>query len=436
MATTVATVKLWGKSIGAVSWDDALQVANFEYDPDFQKSAIELSPFMMPLNDTIYSFPTLPTESFKGMPGMLADSLPDAFGNTLIDAWLAQQGRESKSFNPVERLCYIGNTGMGALEYFPAKGPRATQSNSLNMDALVSLAGEVLSDKNSLSTSFDVEEGSESIKDILKVGTSAGGARAKAIIAWNPQTQDVRSGQTNNEAGYSHWILKFDGVKGNKDKEAADPEGYGLIEYAYYLMAVDAGIHMTESRLLKENNRAHFMTRRFDRLGTDAKLHMQSLAGLEHFDYKKPGAYSYEQAFQTIRKLGLTTNTLEQQFKRMAFNIIARNQDDHVKNISFLMAQDGRWRLSPAYDVTYSYNPDGPWTGQHQMSLNEKRDDFSKSDFEDCGKNISLKRGRALEILQQVHSTVSNWQIYANKAGVSEIQTAQIQKAHRLNLLA
>lgn len=435
MAMTVATVKLWGKSIGAVSWDDELEVANFEYDPDFQKSAIELSPLMMPLNDTIYSFPALPKDTFKGMPGMLADSLPDDFGNTLIDTWLAQQGREAASFNPVERLCYIGNRGMGALEYSPSKGPRTTKSNSLNMDALVSLAGEVLSDKNSLSTSFDAAQDSESIRDILKVGTSAGGARAKAIIAWNPKTQDVRSGQTNTEAGYSHWILKFDGVKGNKDKEAADPEGYGLIEYAYYLMAVDAGIQMAESRLFKENDRAHFMTKRFDRLDAGAKLHMQSLAALKHFDYKKPGAYSYEQAFQTIRKLGLTTDTLEQLFRRMAFNIIARNQDDHVKNISFLMTQDGQWRLSPAYDVTYSYNPEGPWTGQHQMSLNGKRDGFSKSDFENCGKNIALKRGRAVEILEQVSSTVSDWRIYAGRADVSKIQTTQIQNAHRLNLL-
>lgn len=434
MAMTVATVKLWGKSIGAVSWNDELQVANFEYDPDFQKSAIELSPVMMPLNDTIYSFPTLPKDTFKGMPGMLADSLPDDFGNTLIDAWLAQQGREAASFNPVERLCYIGNTGMGALEYSPSRGPRAIKSNSLNIDALVSLAGEVLRDKNSLSTTFDAEQGSESIKDILKVGTSAGGARAKAIIAWNPQTQDVRAGQTNTEAGYSHWILKFDGVKGNKDKEAFDPEGYGLIEYAYYLMAVDAGIHMTECRLFKESGRAHFMTKRFDRLDAGAKLHMQSLAALEHFDYRQPGAYSYEQAFQTIRKLGLSTDTLEQQFRRMAFNIIARNQDDHVKNISFLMTQNGQWRLSPAYDVTYSYNPDGLWTGRHQMSLNSKRDNFSKSDFEECGKTISLKRGRAVEILEQVLSTVKNWPTYANRAGVSEAQTAQIKNAHRLEL--
>lgn len=432
---TVATVKLWGRSIGAVSWDENLQLANFEYAPDFQHSGIQLSPFMMPLGDKIYSFPALPKESFNGMPGLLADSLPDDFGNTLIDAWLAQQGRDATSFNPVERLCYIGNRGMGALEYSPTQGPRASKPKSLNMDALIKLASAALQDKLSLSTSFSGENDPEPIRDILKIGTSAGGARAKAIIAWNPETQDVRSGQIDTGSGYSYWILKFDGVKGNRDKEVADPEGYGLIEYAYYLMAKDAGISMSDSRLLRESGRAHFMTRRFDRDDKGAKLHMQSLAALEHFDYRKPGAYSYEQAFQTIRKLDLSMDTLEQQFRRMVFNIVARNQDDHVKNISFLMTQDGRWQLSPAYDVTYSYNPDGIWTGQHQMTLNGKRDGFSKQDFEDCGKTISLKRGRALDILEEVTGKVKSWPSYGEAAGVTDEQISQIGKAHRLNLL-
>lgn len=432
---TVAEVTLWGRVIGAVSWEEKRQVAHFEYDPTFRQSGIELSPFTMPLSDRIYSFPALSRETFKGMPGLLADSLPDDFGNALIDAWLATQGRTADSFNSVERLCYMGTRATGALEYAPALGPKTGQSASVDIAALVTLASAVLRKKHTLSTSLSAALGDKPINDILRVGTSAGGARAKAVIAWNRDTDEVRSGQIDAGPGFTYWILKFDGVDGNKDREVADPQGYGLIEYAYYLMASAAGITMEESRLLHEQNRSHFMTRRFDRVNDGPKLHMQSLGALEHFDYRKPGAYSYEQALLTIRKLGLGIDAVEQQFRRMAFNVIARNQDDHVKNISFLMNPQGQWALSPAYDVIYSYNPGGEWTGKHQMTLNGKRDAFTLDDFVACAQGCSLQKGRAEDIVNDVQDAVRHWADYAESAGVSGEQLRKIERELRLDLV-
>ena len=432
---TIAEVRLWGRAIGAVGWDGDTGVANFEYRPAFIDSGIEVAPITMPLADRIYSFPALPRETFHGLPGLLADSLPDDFGNALIDAWLAKEGRDPRSFDPVERLCYTGNRGMGALEYVPSVGPSARQSEKLDIQALVKLASEILTTRNAIQGSLAAPDRGDSLQDILRVGTSAGGARAKAIVAWNPDTNEVRSGQIEAGRGFSYWLLKFDGVSGNKDKELEDPAGYGLIEYAYHKMARAAGIRMNPCRLLKENGRSHFMTRRFDRTDSGRKIHMQSLGAMEHFDYKLPGAYSYEQALRTIRKLEMSTDSIEEQFRRMAFNIVGRNQDDHVKNISFLMDRSGTWTLSPAFDVTYSYNPSGAWTSTHQMSLNGKRDDFDLDDFKDCAKNASMKRGRAEEILGQVQNAVSKWKDFAEDAGVPHNVADQIARAQRTDLL-
>ena len=432
---TIAEVKLWGKTIGAVSWDENTGLANFEYEPAFIGSGIEVAPITMPLSDRIHSFPALPRETFHGLPGLLADSLPDDFGNALINMWLAKEGRDPGSFNPVERLCYTGNRGMGALEYVPSQGPLNTESTHVDVQALVELASEILTKRNQLNSSFSPLDRENSLQDILRVGTSAGGARAKAIIAWNPETDEIRSGQVKAEQGFFYWLLKFDGVSGNKDKELEDPAGYGLIEYAYYKMALEAGIEMKECRLLKENNRSHFMTRRFDRTDSGRKIHMQSLGAMEHFDFKKAGAHSYEQALRTIRKLGIPMDSIEEQFRRMAFNIIGRNQDDHVKNIAFLMDPSGTWSLAPAFDMTYSYNPNGAWTSTHQMSLNGKRDNFSLEDFKACSKNAAMKRGRAEEILLQVQNAVLKWKVFAKEAGVSEKVADRIAKAHRLNIL-
>jgi serine/threonine-protein kinase HipA len=432
---TIAQVKLWGKAIGAVSWDESAGLAHFEYEPDFIHSGIEVAPHTMPLSRQIYSFPALPRETFHGLPGLLADSLPDDFGNALINAWLASQGRSPESFNPVERLCYTGARGMGALEYLPSQGPFTGKSELVDVKALVDLASEILTRRNTLQGSLAPELRGGSLQDILRVGTSAGGARAKAIIAWNQKTNEVRSGQVKAGKNFSYWLLKFDGVSGNKDKELEDPAGYGLIEYAYYHMAQKAGINMEESRLLTENGRNHFMSRRFDRTDAGQKIHMQSLCAIEHFDFKKAGAHSYEQALRTIRRLDMPMTTIEEQFRRMAFNIIGRNQDDHVKNIAFLMDKSGNWSLSPAFDMTYSYNPQGDWTSRHQMSLNSKRDDFTIDDFEACAKNASMKRGRAKEIVQEVLTAVLQWQQFADKSGVPPDVADGIAKTHRTGIL-
>ncbi|GMQ83995.1 MAG: type II toxin-antitoxin system HipA family toxin [Gammaproteobacteria bacterium] len=430
--STVAEVRLWGRTIGAVSLGDDDDVAAFEYDPAFAGSGIEISPITMPLSSRVYTFPELSRKTFYGLPGLLADSLPDKFGHILIDAWLATQGRQPDSFNVVERLCYTGERGMGALEFAPATGPKARQASRIQIDKLVELASEVLTHRNNLQASFANESKEQALTDILRVGTSAGGARAKAVIAWNPSTNEVRSGQIPAGEGFEYWLLKFDGVSGNKDKELEDPKGYGIIEYAYYKMARDCGIDISECRLFEENGRRHFMTRRFDRLADGEKLHMQSLCALAHYDFNIAGAYAYEQALLAIRQMELPMSAIEEQFRRMVFNIVARNQDDHVKNIAFLMDKSGKWSLSPAFDVIYSYNPTGAWTASHQMTLNGKRDDFTMDDFKACAKAASMKRGRAEAIVNEVRETVSRWKDYADEAGVPAATRDQIQRTLRL----
>ncbi|MGQ0698943.1 MAG: type II toxin-antitoxin system HipA family toxin [Panacagrimonas sp.] len=429
---TTAEVQLWGRTIGAVSLEDDRETATFEYLPAFVGSGIELSPLRMPLARRVYTFPELPRKTFHGLPGLLADSLPDRFGDALIDQWLAMQGRAPASFSSVERLCYIGARGMGALEFKPVQGPKLRKSSPVDVAALVALASEVLTQRKGLKTSLRSAARRRALEDILRVGTSAGGARAKAVIAWNPKSNEVRSGQVEAGDGFGYWLLKFDGVSGNKDKELEDPKGYGAIEYAYALMAQAAGITMSECRLLEENGRRHFMTRRFDRLIDGGKLHMQSLGALAHYDYNLAGAYSYEQALQVIRQLGLPMAAVEEQFRRMLFNVVARNQDDHVKNIAFLMDREGRWSLAPAFDATYSYNPSGDWTAQHQTTINGRRDGFTLADFKACATSAMLKRGRDKIILGEVVDAVQRWPEFAKQAGVPDAQRKQIARVHRL----
>ena len=433
--STIAEVRMWGRTIGAVSLVDDHDTAAFQYTPEFARSGIEVSPLVMPLCERIHAFPQLPRGTFHGLPGLLADSLPDRFGNALIDAWLATQGRAPGSFDAVERLCYTGARGMGALEYAPATGPKPRDAGTVEIDALVQLASDVLSQRNHLRASFADPDKADALRDILRVGTSAGGARAKAVIAWNPETNEVRSGQVATDESFGYWILKFDGVAGNRDRELEDPQGFGAIEYAYTQMARAAGITTSECRLFEEGGRRHFMSRRFDRLARGEKLHMQSLGALAHYDYNAPGAYSYEQALAVIRRLGLPMAAIEEQFRRMAFNIVARNQDDHVKNIAFLMDKAGRWSLSPAFDVTWSYNPDGIWTSRHQMSMNGKRDDFTLEDFRACAKGASMKRGRAETILAEVTAAVTRWPEFAAEAEVMDSWREQIAASLRLDLL-
>lgn len=430
--SSLAEVSLWGSTIGAVALEDGAETAVFEYAPSFAQSGIEVSPLTMPLSGRLYSFPTLGSKTFYGLPGLLADSLPDRFGNALIDAWLARQGRTPESFNAVERLCYTGLRGMGALEYTPSTGPKGRGSSPVEVENLVALASEVLTNRDNLQGWLHKEGQDTTLRDILHVGTSAGGARAKAVIAWNPTTNAVRSGQVKAGKGYEYWLMKFDGVSNNKDKELEDPKGYGAIEYAYYRMAVDAGITMSPCRLFEENGRRHFMTQRFDRLEGGEKLHMQSLCGLAHYDFNEAGAYGYEQALQVIRQLGLPMSAIEEQFRRMVFNIIGRNQDDHVKNIAFLMDKSGAWTLSPAFDMTYSFQPSGEWTSVHQMTLNGKRDRFILDDFKTCAKAASIKRGRAESMIAEVRNVIQRWPDYAENAHVLPQHRDRIQKTLRL----
>jgi serine/threonine-protein kinase HipA len=433
--STDASINLWGREVAAVSWLPEDGFAVFQYDPEFAQSEIELSPLVMPLSPDPYSFPALPRTTFKGLPGMLADALPDKYGDRLINAWLAEQGRTPESFNPVERLCYVGTRGMGALEFKPALMGSNRRARKVEVANLVRLANLVLNEKASLEGVLEGKNDLAAIDDILRVGTSAGGARAKAILAWNQTTGEFRHGQIDAGDGFEHWLMKFDGIDNNRDKEEPDPQGFGLIEYGYYLMATAAGIDMMPCRLHHEGGRNHFMTRRFDRPvdenGVTHKLHMQSLCALQHYDFNDPRGYSYEQAILTIRELGLGAPALEQQFLRAIFNIIARNQDDHVKNIAFLMDQAGEWTLSPAFDVNYSYNPSGDWTGQHQMSLNGKRDGFEMDDLLAFAETASIKPAKAKTLISNVSEVVANWPQYALDAGVDDETTRRIGNAHR-----
>lgn len=420
---TTAEVMLWGTKIGTVAFDDNSGLGSFEYDPAFLTSGIEVSPIAMPLSRRVYTFPELARQSFHGLPGLLSDSLPDKFGNAVIDAWLRSRGRSPESFNPVERLCYTGSRGMGALEYVPARGPSATESERIEIDKLVQLASQVLRSREKM----HVSAGENAMREIIKVGSSAGGARAKAVIAWNEHTGDIRSGQIEAGKGYDYWLMKFDGVSGNGDKEGEDAPQYTRIEYGYYLMASDAGIAMSDCRLYEEQGRFHFMTRRFDREAkTGGKLHMQSLGAIAHFDFNQPGVYSYEQAAQVMRRLRISDTEISQFYRRMVFNVLARNQDDHVKNISFLMDRKGIWRLAPAYDVTYAYNPDGMWTGTHQMSINGKRDRITRQDLMDAAKHMGIKQAEAEQAIAAVGESLTRWNDFADKANITDRTAHQI----------
>ncbi len=431
---TVAAVTLWGSRIAAVSIDVGARYATFQYDPAFVRSGIQLAPVTMPLRAQPYSFPGLPQDAFNGLPGLLADSLPDRWGTALVNAWLASQGRERSSFDVVQRLCYVGTRGVGALEFQPSHEPTAAAGTDLRVDALVRLASEVLDEREGFVAELSENPDEQTMRAILAIGSSAGGARAKAFIAYNDMTGQVRSGQVEVGQGFRHWLLKFDGVASSGDHGLTDPQGWGAVEYAYSRMARAAGIEMADCRLLEEHGRRHFMTRRFDRPDDGGKLHMQTVGALEHSSYNEPGAYSYEQVLLLIRRLGLGTPVVEQQFRRMVFNVVARNQDDHVKNIAFLMDRNGAWSLAPAYDVVWAWQPGNPWLDSHQMSINGKRDGFTVADLRAVAAVGGLKRGRAEAILADVAGVLAGWSEIADEVGVDEQMAEQIARSHRLAL--
>jgi serine/threonine-protein kinase HipA len=424
-------VYLWGHFVAAVAWDASRDLGTIEFVPDFVKTGLDLSPIRMPLEELqrgnlLYSFPGLSRDTFKGLPGLLADSLPDKFGNEVINAWLAREGRDPESFSPVERLCYTGRRGMGALVFEPSNHPdKLNTTVDIDLNSMLELASEVLSQRKSFGTDISTST-TDALNDILRVGTSAGGARAKAIIALNEKTGQIRSGQVEVPDGFEHWLIKFDGVDA---AHLSDPKGYCRIEYAYHLMAKAAGITMNECRLLEEGGRAHFMTKRFDRIG-NRKLHMQSLCGIAHYDFNQPDSYSYEQAFQILRKMRLPYEDAEQLYLRMLFNAMARNQDDHTKNLAFLMDESGVWSLSPAYDITYAYNPSNKWLFQHQMSINGKRKDISRDDFVQVAKEMNIKSSDS--IIDQVRDAINEWPAFADEAGIHSEQVQQIKKTFNL----
>jgi serine/threonine-protein kinase HipA len=419
-----AYVNIWNQRVGAVAWDEGNGTASFEYEPEFVKTGLELSPIMMPAEASRnYRFVDhRNTSTFKGLPGLLADVLPDKYGNTLINQWLVKNNRPANSINPVETLCFIGQRAMGALEFEPAMPKVKGQSIRLEMNELIDITSKILSGRQEFLTNLQPEQ-EKALQAILKIGTSAGGARAKALIAFNKDTQEIRSGQANVPRGFEHYLVKFDGIE---DDQFGTSKGYGRVEMAYYKMALDAGIEMMESELLEENGRAHFMTKRFDRLNGAKKVHVQSFCALRHYDFNDISLYSYEDLFETMRLLVLPYSQAEQLYRRMVFNVIAKNCDDHTKNFAFTMDQSGEWSLSPAYDVCYAYRPSSSWVSQHCLSVNGKRKNIEKADLREVARKMNIKR--ANEIIDQIDQSIGRWEAYANDQKVDPELRDAIQR--------
>jgi serine/threonine-protein kinase HipA len=415
-----AFVKIWGTVVGAIAWSEITGYATFEYDPTFKMKGWDLSPLQMPINGnkSSFNFPALrkrndpALDTFKGLPGLLADVLPDRYGNELINLWLAQQGRQLDSMNPVEMLCFIGTRGMGAVEFEPTTLKESKQTFSVELDSLVDIAQKMLSKKEAFITNLKADE-EKAMMEILRIGTSAGGARPKAVIAYNEKTGAVKSGQTNAPKGFEHWLIKLDGVS---DVQLGARKGYGRVEMAYYNMATACGIDMMPSKLMEENGRAHFMTQRFDREGGATKHHMQTFCAIKHFDYNQINSFSYEQLFQTMRELKLSYADAEQMFRRMVFNVMARNCDDHTKNFAFRLKKDSNWELAPAYDICHAYQPKHQWVSQHALSINGKRTNVTRDDLLILGK--SIKNKKAAETIDEISDTVSKWKTFADEVKV------------------
>lgn len=414
-----AFINLWNERVGAVAWNADKGAADFEFQPAFLRLGWDIAPLKMPVNAAhgrIFSFPELrESQTFKGLPGLLADVLPDRYGNTLIDTWLARVGRPPGSMNPVEMLCFIGQRGMGALEFEPVEPKGKNTSTKLEVDSLVEIAEGILSGRKDFHTNLSIDD-EKGLLDILKIGTSAGGARAKAVIAYNTKTGEVRSGQAEALKGFTQWIIKFDGVH---DAQFGTSKDYGRVEMAYYLMATACGIEMTECRLLEEHGRAHFMTRRFDRIPDQGKVHVQTFCALQHFDFNNVGSYSYEQLFQTMRTLRLDYLQAEQMYRRMVFNVLARNCDDHTKNFAFTLHKNQQWALAPAYDVCHAYRPDSLWVSQQSLSVNGKRQGINRKDLLEVARQMTIKKPG--EIIRQIEGILKLWPYYAGESHVEEV---------------
>lgn len=422
-----AFVNIWNKRVGAIAWNPETGLGTFQYDKDFLKLELDLSPILMPISqgENWFEFPeNRDNSTFKGLPGLLADILPDKYGNALINTWLSRQGRPTNSLNPVETLCFIGERGMGALEFEPVQPKPRNTSTKIELGSLIEIAEKILSGRKDFTTNLTEDE-EKALFEILKIGSSAGGARAKALIAFNEKTGEVRSGQASAPKGFEHWLIKFDGVS---DSQFGASKGYGRVEMAYYHMAVNAGIQMMECRLLEENGRAHFMTKRFDREHGKGKIHVQTFCAMRHYDFNEVTLYSYEELFETMRMLGLSYPEAQELFRRMVFNVMSRNCDDHTKNFAFVMHKSGDWNLSPAYDVCHAYRPGSDWVSQHALSINGKRKNITRQDLLTVGRSMNIKN--AEEIIDKVSTTVSNWQNYANSVNVDDQLRDSIAKTH------
>ena len=413
---TTAFINIWNKRVGAIAWDADTALASFEYEPSFLANEWDLSPIKMPIANAakrVFAFPELSrSNTFKGLPGLLADVLPDKYGNSLINAWLSKNGRPTNSMNPVELLCFIGKRGMGALEFEPIVPKTMSGATKIEIDSLITVAQDILTGRQQFHPNLSADE-ARALNDILKIGSSAGGARAKAVIAFNADTNEIRSGQADAPKGFTHWLLKFDGVT---DEQLGAASGYGQVEMAYHLMAVAAGITMMECRLLEENGRAHFMTRRFDRQQGKNKLHVQSFCALAHYDFNEVTSFSYEQLFETMRSILLPYTDAEQLYRRMVFNVMARNCDDHTKNFSFTMDNSGQWRLAPAFDICHAYRPASTWVSQHALSVNGKRQNITRNDLLEVAKKMNIKKANS--IIDEVKKVVGQWHNYAGETNV------------------
>ena len=428
---TTAEVYLWGTRVGIIHQELDKSYASFEYDSEFLKSGIEISPIMMPLSSIVYEFPSLTGEPFFGMPGLVVDSLPDDFGNKVIEQWLASKGKSITDFTAIDRLCYTGKRGMGALEYVPVTFDLEDINERINVSEMVQFASDILNQRKSVVLNA---KDSLTYAQLLQVGSSAGGARAKALIAWNDSTNEIRSGQLSLENGFDYWLIKFDNVSRNGDHGLEDIPEYTLIEYAYYKMASEAGIDMNECRIYSHEGENHFITKRFDRVN-GKKIHMQSLGALAHISYKEPGLCSYEMASQYMNELNLSMKEIEQFYKRMVFNVVAVNQDDHVKNVSFIMDRNGKWKLSPAYDITFSYNPTNKWLRAHQMTINQKNTGINLADLLEAGKKMGLKKSKCMEIISHISSVVDDFEKYAEDANIREKTYKEIKNVINQNKL-
>ncbi len=419
-------VRIWGKFVGALARDPSLGYYVFAYDSGFAKSGIELAPLQMPLNtdERPYVFTDLPIATYHRLPALLADALPDDFGNALVDRYMATKGIPSQKITPLDRLGYMGTRAMGALEFRPLRGPRNITPTAITLNRLISEARKVVQ-----GVVDNDEHAVAALRSMIDVGTSAGGARAKAVVGWNPKTEEIVSGQHHVPPGFEHWIIKFDAV--GVDRELGASQDYGRIEYAYSLMAKAIGIKMTPCRLLEEGGRAHFMTKRFDRGQDGVKHHLQSLCSMAHMDYKKKQTHSYEQLFITLHELGLGHDTMVEAFRRMVFNVLGRNCDDHTKNVAFLLKEGQSWTLAPAYDVTFAHNPQGEWTSSHLMAINNRFQGITRGDLLAVAGRFGI--GEAREIIEQSLTIIEGWPDFAKVAGihadvVAAIGAAQITK--------